>query len=826
MNTVYPPSHNQIFLCGSAALRVTIIPCLLLCSASYAAESGPIDFRNDLVPVFTKHGCNAGACHGAAIGRGGFKLSLYGGDPESDFEAVVREVNGRRVNLSRPDESLIFLKPAEYVEHGGGSVFDDDSESAQLLIDWIRQGAGNDSRRDLTSVEITPKKHVAKSLGQPVALQAVAHYSDGTSRDVTRWTIFKANDDSAVEIKVAGTLRRAVAHEANGTRSVPAAVATVLRRGRHIVVARYLSKVVPIEMVVPLNDSKVNLAAESRNNFIDEEILKSLAVLGLPPAPIVDDTTFLRRISLDLTGRLPSAEKVNSFLASGSLSPENSDVRSLSSDTTPSELLGERARVRGPQQRTETDSPSPQPSPPNSIHSANATFSRGRGGKSKRDALVDELLSSNEFTEYWTLQLAKLLRIRPKPGDGKGAIAYHTWLKDQVRDDVSYKQLARTLIMAIGDTHKNGPANFYRTVTDAREQAEFMSELFMGSRLRCANCHNHPLDRWTQDDYHGLAAIFAKVERGRIVSEKPSGQTIHPRTLEPAIPKLPGEYKVAGTLRRAVAGEEADGTRSVPATVGREQLADWLTDSSNPWFAKAIVNRLWKRMMGRGLVEPVDDFRDTNPATHPALLDMLAEDFAVNNYSIRHTLRVIASSATYARSANATQQNKDDDRFYSHAARRPLEPEVLADAISDVLGVAGKYGNEPDGTRAVMLVNPKTPSTTLDILGRCGRDESCESSPGAIGGLPQKLHLFNGDLLNARIAAAGSRLNQLHSSGKQPMEIVNAFYLAALTRRPSDQEQEHWKGKLTGLKSTDEQRVFLEDFVWGLMTCNEFVTNH
>ncbi len=723
-------------------LLKTLTVVAVLASSSLANEkSSRVDFRNDLVPVFTKHGCNSGACHGAAIGRGGFKLSLYGGDPESDFEAVVRQVNGRRVNLSKPDLSLIFLKPAEYVEHGGGTVFDDDSESAQLLIDWIKQGAGNESQRDLTSVEIAPKRHVAKSLGEPVALRAVAHYSDGTSRDVTRWTIFKAEDTSAVEINDS----LSTVGERAGVRGQQ--VARVLRRGRHIVVARYLSKVVPIEMVVPLADSKVNLAAESRNNFIDEEILKSLAVLGLPPAPIVDDTTFLRRISLDLTGRLPTTSRVIGFLA----------------DKIPN----------------------------------------------KRTVLTDELLSSDEFTEYWTLQLAKLLRIRLQGGDGEGAYTYHSWLTDQIREDVSYRQLVRSLILAAGDSHKNGPANFYRTVAGPREQAEFMSELFMGSRLRCANCHNHPLDRWTQDDYHGLAAIFAKIERGRIVSEKPSGQTIHPRTLEPAIQRIPGEQFLAED-----------------ATDGRKQLADWLTDSSNPYFAKAIVNRLWKRMMGRGLVEPVDDFRDTNPATHPALLDKLAEDFAANDYSLRHTLRVIASSTTYARTANATAQNKDDDRFYSHAARRPLEPEVLADAISDALGVAGKYGNEPDGTRAVMLVNPKTPSRTLDILGRCGRDESCESSPGAIGGLPQKLHLFNGALLNARIAAEGSRLNQLLSSGKQPMEIVNAFYLAALNRRPSDQEQEHWKGKLARLKSTDDQRAFLEDFVWGLMTCNEFVTNH
>ena len=230
--------------------------------------------------------------------------------------------------------------------------------------------------------------------------------------------------------------------------------------------------------------------------------------------------------------------------------------------------------------------------------------------------------------------------------------------------------------------------------------------------------------------------------------------------------------------------------------------------------------------MGRGLVEPVDDFRDTNPAMYPDLLDKLAADFEVNGYSLRHTLRLIANSTTYARSANATAENKDDDRFYSHAARRPLEAEVLADAISDVLGIAVKYGNEPDGTRAVMLVNPKTPSPALDILGRCGRDESCENTPSVIGGLPQKLHLFNGALLNARIDAVGSRLNQLHSSGKRPMEIVNAFYLIALNRPPSDQEHKHWSEKLAELKSNDDQRAFLEDFVWGLTTCKEFVTNH
>ena len=339
-----------------------------------------------------------------------------------------------------------------------------------------------------------------------------------------------------------------------------------------------------------------------------------------------------------------------------------------------------------------------------------------------------------------------------------------------------------------------------------REQAEFMSELFMGSRLRCANCHNHPLDRWTQDDYHGLAAIFAKIERGRIVGEKPNGQTIHPRTLEPAAQRIPGEQFL-----------------SRDAKDGRKHLADWLTDASNPYFAKAIVNRLWKHMMGRGLVQPVDDFRDTNPATHPALLDKLAQDFIANDYRLRHTLKVIASSNAYSRSANATEQNKGDDRFYSHALRRPLEPEVLADAISDVLGVPGKYGNHPKGTRAVALVDPKTPSLTLDLLGRCGRDESCESSAGGVRRLSQKLHLFNGGLLNARIATENSRLRRLLDAGKRPSAVIVEFYTVALGRRPTGQETKYWQRHL---ESARNKQAFLEDFVWGLLTSREFVTNH
>ena len=685
-----------------------------------------VDFENDLIPVFTKNGCNAGACHGAAIGRGGFKLSLYGGNPKSDFEAIVRQVRGRRINLARPDASLVVLKPTEHVEHGGGTVFDMESESARLLIAWVRQGAKAESSRELTRVEVSPKKQVVRETGEPIALSAIAHYSDGRSEDVTKWTIFAAEDSSAVEMEV------------------DSAVAKVRRRGRHIVVARFLDEVVPLELIVPLSDTPVRFAKESQSGFVDKAVLRSLETLGLPLSPIADDATFLRRATLDLTGRLPLKERAKAF-------EQNAN----------------------------------------------------------RAGLIDELLASTEFNEYWSMQLAQLLRIRPQRDDASGANTYHKWLADQVRAGINYKDLARTLITSIGDTAEQGPPNFYRTTGNAREQAEFVSELFMGSRLRCANCHNHPLDKWTQDDYHGLAAIFAKVESGQVVKPKPHGEVIHPRTLEAATLRIPGEQFL-----------EHDTAN------GRERLADWLTDSSNPYFAKAIVNRLWKRMMGRGLVEPVDDFRATNPATHPELLNQLAADFVAHDYSLRHTLKVIATSAAYARSANAVPQNKDDDRFYSHAIRRRLEPEVLADAISDVLGVAGQYGKNSPGTRAVALIDPKTPSRTLDVLGRCGREESCESSSGAVGGLPQKLHLLNGELLNARIAANGSRLRKLLAAGTTPMQIVDEFYFVALSRRPTKQETRHWKKQLSSIETPVAQRAFLEDFVWGLMTCDEFVTNH
>ena len=733
---------TALFLYGSIhhnkAVANNAQPNTVVSSGTISKSSDTVDFENDLIPIFTKFGCNAGACHGSAAGRAEFKLSLFGGNPQSDYEAIVRQLAGRRINLMQPENSLIILKPTAQTSHGGGHVLDENGEAVQLLRNWIRQGARYETQRQLERVEITPKKQVITSLQTPIQLHATAHFSNGTTENVTRWTVFNPEDTSAIKIDAS------------------TAIAKVLRPGRHIILARYLTEVVSIELIAPLNNvpthntygrNHKHTSSELTETDIDSEILKLLSTLRLPVSPTADDATFLRRVTLDLTGRLPTLERTTAFF---------SDINN-----------------------------------------------------NKRETLVDTLLESDEFTEYWTLQLAKLFRIGAKERNTQGTLVYHQWLSGQIRDGVGYDQIARSLILATGDSHEVGPANFYRTVDGPREQAEFMSELFMGARLRCANCHNHPLDKWTQDDYHGLAAIFAKIEGEQVVKANPSGVVIHPATREKARPRIPGGQFLPTDV-----------------TDGRVELVDWLIAAGNPYFAKAIVNRLWKAMMGRGLVEPVDDFRSTNPATHPDLLTTLSEEFVAHGYDMRRTLRRIALSETYARSSNALSENQTDDRFYSHALQKPLAPEVLADAISDVLGVPDVYGSEPKGARAVSLINPNTQSEALDILGRCVRENSCETSTGVTDELKRKLHLFNGDLLNARIGITGSRLDKLMLNAKLPMEIVNEFYLAALSRQPTDTEQQFWEQYIDVNASANSQRAILEDMVWSLLTCNEFVTNH
>ena len=458
----------------------------------------------------------------------------------------------------------------------------------------------------------------------------------------------------------------------------------------------------------PISDRPVDLSGEPRRNFIDDAVLETLETLRIPVSPPASDATFLRRVRLDLTGRLPKPKEVRDFLADRS--PE------------------------------------------------------------KRDRLVDRLLGSEEFSDVWAFRFATLLQIRSRGGEPEVARTFHAWLRDQIDRGTSLVDIARVLLTAEGDSHEYGPANFYRMVNGARAQAEYVGRVFMGVRIGCANCHNHPLDRWTQDDYHGLAAVFARIDRGRHVRVLPRGAVMNPRTGEPAVPRLPG-------------GRTLD-----PDGDPRRALADWLTADENPYFARAIVNRLWASMFGRGLVEPVDDLRATNPATHPGLLDSLAADFNAHGDDLRHTLRRIATSATYAR-GGAIPENRVDDRFYSHALARPLAAEVLADALADVTGVSDRYGDLPAGTRAVALPDANIPAESLDILGRCSREAPCAGSGLAGVGLAETLHRLNGPLINRKLADPEGRLARLRAQGCTEWAIVVEFYLLAPSARtPTDPE--------------------------------------
>lgn len=685
-----------------------------------------VDFDTEVLPILTKAGCNAAACHGAADGRGGFRLSLFGGDPAADLRAIAHELEGRRVHVARPEDSLLIAKPSGFVEHGGGVRLEPSGPEVATLARWIGQGARRLQLRQLTRLHVRGVPLLAERLPASTQLHVVAEFDDGQRRDVTGQTVIAPTDPGAVEVGPGGKL-------------------TLKRAGEHLVLLRYLSEVRPVSLTAPLGRRDVEFEPAAARHPIDVFIHARLQRLRLTPSPPADPATLLRRVTLDLTGRLPTWEEVQRF---------------------------------------------------------GGEFSEDRYRRA-----VDRLLGSPQFTEYWTFRLCRQLRVHSQPGDVRGAAAFEHWLRQQVKDGRSWRETVAELLRAEGDSHENGPANFYRMAAGPREQAEYVSETLLGIRIRCANCHDHPLDRWTQDDYHGLAAVFAGVEQGRVVRASGRGEVIHPRTGEAARPRIPGE--------RFLEAQQD----------GRRQFSAWLTEPDNPLLARALVNRLWRALMGRGLVEPVDDLRDTNPPSHPALLEWLARDFADHDFDIRHTLRQIVLSAAYRRDSVPPLGNPSDDRYYSHFLARPLAAEVLVDAVADVTGVAQRYEGQAAGTRAIELYDLRSPAPVLDLLGRCELGESCETGRVAAG-LTTQLHLLNGPLLNEKIASPRGRLAESIRRGDSDRQIVRQFYQRALGRPPSGAESEYWLEELGGAIGGADRRARLEDFVWSLLSCREFTRNH
>lgn len=706
--------------------RLLVLTAVTLTSCPTVSRAAPPDFETQVLPVLTRSGCNTGACHGAAIGRGGLRLSLLGYDPQLDAESLLHEFRGRRINLSKPEKSLLLTKPTRQLPHEGGHRLGRDSEAYRLLLDWIEAGAPLDRQRTLQALEVSPSSQTLTDINQKFQVKVTARFADGSREDVTRWAVFTPADSAAL-------------------RCSPQGEVTALRRGQSVLMVRFLGEVGCVTALVPVNEAKPQGGARPQVNFIDEQINQTLDQLHLPHSARADEEVLVRRVYLDLIGTLPTPQEVAAFGA-------------------------ERA-------------------------------------PDKFNQLVERLLARPEFVDHWSYKWGDLLRIERNRLGPQGVTVFHGWIREQVQKNTPLDKMAQEMILALGDGHRVGPVNFSRVAGDPRSHAEHLSQVWLGVRLQCANCHNHPLDRWTQDDYHGLAMIFAKLSRGQNILLQERGEVIHPKTGKNATPRIPGERFL---------DEAGD---------ARQQLADWLTGAKNPFFARAAVNRLWRELMGRGLVEPVDDHRSTNPATHPELLDALAKDFVGHGFDVRHTLRTITASAAYQRGSLSLPGNRTDDRFYSKALVRPLPPVVMVDAVSRVTGIAEKFAGTPESITAISLMDSRILSVSLDLLGRCDRINGCTAEGTAAGSLPLTLHKINGSWLNDKIADPRGRLHQLVSQKHGDEAIVTQLYQIALSRKPSIQELAHWEGKLSA-RNEEERKRLLEDFCWALLNATEFCCNH
>lgn len=520
---------------------------------------------------------------------------------------------------------------------------------------------------------------------------------------------------------------------------------TMLGRGVSSIMIRYGGKVAAARVGVPLRDEAVERVRRMAGNFIDKKVLGELERWNIPVSTSCEQSEFFRRVHLDLIGRPPGVEAVEKFLS-------------------------------------EEDSPK------------------------VRAAVVDELLQHDGFIDLWTMRLADLLLVNSKKQGPAGSKVYHGWLREQVAANTSIARITDSLLTSSGNIAEIGPANFYRMTSDPRDMAEFVSRTFLGVRVACARCHNHPFDQWSMNDYYEFAAYFAHTawEGNRIVI-KNRGDVRHPKTKQVALPKPLG-VETAGIYH----GSDR-----------REDLVAWLTAPDNPYFARAFVNRVWKHLIGRGIIEPVDDVRVTNPPSNSELLNALAEDFVENGFDLRQLVRRIANSQTYQRSSRVNGVNRHDERFFSRAYLKPLAGQVLSDAITKVTGQHDRFGDDLDQRWATQLHDPQVESYTLDVFGRCPRTDSCEAPENFGGGLTQALHFINSDAVNRKLR--GGVVPRILEANKTVRERVQAIYLRTLSRYPTETESVHWERQVA---ETESKAAYYEDLLWALINSREFAFNH
>lgn len=726
---------------------------LWLASGAEAAER-MVSFRNEIMPLLTKAGCNAGICHAkAGNGQNGFQLSLLGFEPLDDYEQLVKKARGRRLSFAAPDLSLILLKASAQVPHGGGRRLDPSSEGYKRLRQWIAQGApwGIDDEPQLESFEVQPPSGSIARGGRQ-QLTALAHYSDGSVRNVTELALYESNNTAMAEVDDRGLVN---VHDIAGSVAI---------------MVRYQGRVAVYRAAVPLGAPTENLPAAK--NFVDERLFANLKQLGIPPSEDCDDATFLRRVTLDIAGRLPTEEEATAFAAP-----------------------------------TEPD---------------------------KRDKAIDALLASPDYADYFASKWTALLKNRRDvESDMPANFAFHAWVRDSLLTNKPYDQFVRELLAATGSVSGNPPVAWYGRVTEPKQQVEDVAQLFLGVRVQCAQCHHHPFERWSQDDYYSLTAFFTRIGRkpeNNAGAARAEVMIFHRRGLA-----VSTNVKTGAMLKPAALGD------AMPPIAADEdprlRLADWMGSKQNPFFAKALVNRYWKHFFGRGLIEPEDDIRDTNPPTNPELLAALEQHFIASGFDLKALVRVITGSRAYQLSATPRELNLADTQNYSRFYPRRLPAEVLLDAIDQLAGTKTDFANLPRGTRAVSLpdnsYNRSTPF--LKVFGRPEGESVCECERVQSSSLAQSLHLINASDIKAKLRDANGRAERLAKSDQSVEQKVRELYLAAFARQPRPEEVKMAADYLaepqlgSDGKPVDAQRARHENFqdlIWALINAKEFLFNH
>ncbi len=730
-----------IFLIGMSAALAPILGQETITSVS---------FVNDVVPLLTKAGCNSGVCHAkAGNGQNGFRLSLLGFEPKEDFEYIAKDSRGRRLSLALPESSLLLRKASAKLPHGGGLRFVATSAEYKTLLAWIQQGASYDASTapNLLSLEVQPNRASVQP-GDQQQLKIIATYANQLQRDVTNLALFESNDTAMADVAPNGLVK---------IHDLPGKVA---------VMVRYQGNVSVFNASVPLGAVVDGLPLSE--NFVDDAVFANLKELGIPPSPICDDATFLRRVSLDIAGRLPTDQERTFFFSSRE--------------------------------------------------------------RNKRELAIEGLLQSSEyadnFANKWT---AMLKNRRDDASDIISNFAFHAWVRDSLLANKPYDQMVRELLAATGTVIANPPVVWYKRVKEPKQQVEDVAQLFLGVRMQCAQCHHHPFERWSQDDYYSFSAFFTQVGR-KPTATRGEDMIFHKRGIASATNTKSGQVLKPAALGDAIPSIAADEDP-------RLKLADWMSSPNNPFFAKAVVNRYWKHFFRRGLVEPEDDIRDTNPPSNPELLAALEQHFVASGFDLMSLIKVITVSNAYQLSSVPNQYNIADQQNYSRYYPRRLQAEVFLDAIDDLTDSRTEFPNLPSGTRAIALPDNSynKASTFLKVFGRPENESVCECERVQSSSLAQSLHLINAKDIKSKLATSNGRADRLSKLDIPAEEKVTELYSVAFSREPRSDEM---KAALDFLAETrvdangnsiDPKKANQEtyqDLIWALINTKEFLFNH